>query len=62
MRITRDTLLNLARENSAKMVARDRGIACVYIGGSLLNEDPFLAGITDIDLFCIHDRPLYLFT
>jgi len=38
MRITRDLLLNLARENSAKMVARDRGISCVYIGGSLLND------------------------
>jgi hypothetical protein len=58
MRITRDTLLNLARENSSKMIARDRGIACVYIGGSLLNEDSFLAGITDIDLFFIHDRPV----
>lgn len=58
MRITRDLLLNLARENSAKLIARDRGITCVYVAGSLLNEDPFLAGITDIDLFCIHDRPL----
>ena len=58
MRITRDTLLNLARENSEKMVARDRGISCVYIAGSLLNEDPFLAGITDIDLFCVHERPV----
>lgn len=58
MRITRDLLLNLAHENSAKMVARDRGISCVYIGGSLLNEDPFLAGITDIDLFCVHERPV----
>ncbi len=58
MRITRDTLLNLARENSAKMIARDRGISCVYVAGSLLTEDPFLAGITDIDLFCIHERPV----
>ena len=29
MRITRDILLNLARENVAKMTASDRGIACV---------------------------------
>lgn len=56
MRVTRDILLNLARENVAKMTAKDRGIACVFIAGSLLNKDPFLGGITDIDLFCIHDR------
>ena len=31
--------------------------AC-YIAGSLLDKDPFLGGITDIDLFCIHDRPV----
>ena len=58
MRVTRDVLLNLARENTAKMTAKDRGIACVFIAGSLLNKDPFLGGITDIDLFCIHDRPV----
>jgi hypothetical protein len=58
MRITRDLLLNLARENTAKMILKDRGIACVFIAGSLLNPDPFLGGITDIDLFCVHDRPL----
>jgi hypothetical protein len=58
MRVTRDILLNLARENAAKMAAKDRGIACLFITGSLLEKDPFLGGVTDIDLFCIHDRPV----
>ena len=58
MRVTRDILLNLARENAAKLTAKDRGIACVFIAGSLLEKDPFLGGVTDIDLFCIHDRPV----
>jgi hypothetical protein len=58
MRVTRDILLTLARENAAKLTAKDRGIACVFITGSLLDKDPFLGGVTDIDLFCIHDRPV----
>lgn len=58
MRVTRDILLNLARENAARLTAKDRGIACVFIAGSLLEKDPFLGGVTDIDLFCIHDRPV----
>lgn len=58
MRVTRDILLNLARENAAKLIEKDRSIHCVYITGSLLREDPFLGGVTDIDLVCIHDRPV----
>jgi len=58
MRITRDTLLNQARENTRTLTAKDRGIICVYVSGSLLKEDPFIGGITDIDLICVHDRPI----
>lgn len=57
MRITRDTLLNQARENAKQLTAKDRGIICVYVSGSLLMEDPFIGGVTDIDLICVHDRP-----
>jgi hypothetical protein len=56
MRITRETLLNLAREHSAKLSSKDRGLVCVYLTGSLLKDDPFIGGITDIDLVCVHDR------
>jgi len=58
MRITRDTLLNQARENAKLLTAKDRSIICIYVSGSLLREDPFLGGITDIDLICVHDRPV----
>jgi hypothetical protein len=58
MRITRDLLLNLARENASKLAAKDRSLVCVYLVGSLLREDPFLGGVTDIDLVCVHDRPV----
>lgn len=56
MRITRDILLNQARENAEKLAAKDRGLICIYIAGSLLQEDPLIGGITDIDLICVHDR------
>ena len=58
MRITRDTLLNQARENAKLLTTKDRSIICIYVSGSLLREDPFLGGITDIDLICVHDRPV----
>lgn len=58
MRITRDILLNQARENAARLAAKDRGLICIYIAGSLLKDDPLLGGVTDIDLICIHDRPI----
>jgi hypothetical protein len=58
MRITRDLLLSLARDNCAKMAAKDRSLVCVYLVGSLLREEPFLGGVTDIDLVCVHDREM----
>jgi len=58
MRVTRDLLLNLAREQAAKMAAKDNSLQCVYLVGSLLHETPFLGGVTDIDLVCVHDRPV----
>ena len=58
MRITRELMLTHARENAKALTAKDRGIICIYITGSLLQEDPFIGGITDIDLVCVHDRPV----
>jgi hypothetical protein len=58
MRVTRDILLNLAKENAAKLTSKDRGLVCVYLTGSLLHQDPFIGGVTDIDLICVHDRPV----
>jgi hypothetical protein len=58
MRITRDILLNQARENAAKLALKDRGVICIYLAGSLLREDPLIGGTTDIDLIVVHDRPV----
>ncbi len=59
MRVTREILLNLARENAAKFAAKDRGLVCVYLVGSLVRDrEPFIGGVTDIDLICVHDRPI----
>jgi hypothetical protein len=55
MRITRDSLLQIARDTAAERVRLNRRIVCIYLTGSLLRSDPFLGGMTDIDLFIIHD-------
>jgi hypothetical protein len=54
MRITRDTLLKIARERAAALAKSDRQITCIYLTGSLLGSDPFLGGAADIDLVVIH--------
>jgi hypothetical protein len=58
MRITRDILLNQAKENATKLVARYRYLVCIYLTGSLLRDDPFIGGVTDIDLVCVHGHPV----
>jgi hypothetical protein len=59
MRVTRDLLINIAHEQAEKLAAKDRSIQCIYLVGSLLNgEEAFLGGVTDIDLVCVHDRPV----
>jgi len=55
MRITRETLLKVARDSVAQRVRLSRRVVCVYLTGSLLQEEPLLGGTTDIDLFFIHD-------
>ncbi len=60
MRITRDLLLKLARDNAEKIVRRNRGLICIYLTGSLLDEEPLLGGTTDIDLIVVHNsQPPY---
>lgn len=55
MRITRETLLKIARDTTAERVRINRRIICVYLTGSLLHDEPLLGGTGDIDLFIIHD-------
>ncbi len=53
MRITRELLIKLARETTDKRFKSDPGVVAVFLVGSVLRDDPFLGGTTDIDLLVI---------
>ncbi|MCX8025077.1 MAG: hypothetical protein N3A60_07730 [Thermanaerothrix sp.] len=55
MRITREMLLNLARETAERTARRQRDVVCIFLIGSLLDEEPLLGGSGDIDLVYVHD-------
>ena len=55
MRITRETLLKIARDTVKMRIQKDRSIICVYLVGSLLKEEPLIGGTGDIDLIFVHD-------
>jgi hypothetical protein len=50
MRVTRETLIRLAKENARTRAFDNKDIIAAYLIGSLLNEDSFIGGLTDIDL------------
>ncbi len=54
MRITRDTLLRIARDTVDGAIHQNHSIIAVYLSGSLLEDDFQLGGTVDIDLFFIH--------
>ncbi|TLN01150.1 hypothetical protein FDZ74_16000, partial [bacterium] len=54
MRITRETLLKIARDTAAQRARTARDILCIYLTGSLTTEQPLLGGVTDIDLIIVH--------
>lgn len=56
MRITKEAMLRLARDTAAIHANQDHSIVCIYLTGSLVTEDPFIGGTTDIDLFFIHSK------
>ena len=55
MRITRDTLLKIAKEAIDRQVRTNREIVAAYLCGSLLGDDFLLGGTADIDLVFVHD-------
>jgi hypothetical protein len=57
MRITRETLLRIAKETAQKRAMSDRGLVAAYLTGSLLTPDPFLGGAADVDLVLVHEEP-----
>ena len=54
MRITRETLLKIARDTAAQRARASRDILCIYLTGSLTTDQPLLGGVTDIDLIIVH--------
>ena len=55
MHITRETLLQAARNHVAQRVRTDHSLMTVYVVGSLLSADPLLGGTADIDLVFVHN-------
>jgi hypothetical protein len=55
MRITRDTLIRIAKETAQERAFNDRDIVAAYLTGSLVDQpDPMLGGAADIDLIFVH--------
>ncbi len=58
MRVTRESLIRLAKENTLERSFNDRSIIAAYLTGSLiLDADPMLGGTTDIDVVFVHNTP-----
>jgi hypothetical protein len=58
MRVTRETLLRIAKETVQERAYNDRYIIAAYLFGSLLDDSTFLGGLTDIDLVLVYnDQP-----
>lgn len=56
MRVTRESLLRIAKETAQERAYNDPDIIAAYLTGSLLNVDPMLGGTTDIDLIFVHNN------
>jgi predicted nucleotidyltransferase len=56
MRVTRESLIRIAKETAQERAFNDRGIIAAYLTGSLVasETDPLLGGTTDIDIIFVH--------
>lgn len=55
MRVTRESLIRLAKQTTQERAYNDHSILAAYLTGSLLGAgDPMLGGTTDIDLVFVH--------
>jgi predicted nucleotidyltransferase len=60
MRVTRESLIRIAKETAQERAFNDRGIIAAYLTGSLVSSelDPMLGGTADIDIIFVHaDEP-----
>ncbi len=55
MRVTRESLIRIAKENAQERAFNDRDIIAAYLTGSLISDaDPMLGGTADIDIIFVH--------
>jgi hypothetical protein len=54
MRVTRESLIRIAKENAQERTYNDKDIVAAYLTGSLLSEEPMLGGTADIDIVFVH--------
>ncbi len=54
MRITRELLLNTARDTVKRHTSGGHDLVSAYLTGSLVYDQPLVGGVTDIDLIYIH--------
>jgi hypothetical protein len=54
MRVTRETLIRIAKETAQKQALSDPSLVAAYLTGSLRTENPFLGNSTDIDIVLVH--------
>ena len=61
MRVTRESLIRIAKETAQQRTFNERDVIAAYLSGSLASDetDPLLGGTTDIDIIFVHaDEPL----
>lgn len=56
MRVKRESLIRIAKETAQERAYNDKNIIAAYLTGSLLKDEPFLGGVTDIDLVLVTDK------
>ena len=57
MRVTRESLVRIAKENTQERAFNDRDLVAAYLTGSLVSDsDPILGGTADIDLVLVHHQ------
>jgi len=56
MRVTRESLIRIAKETAQERAFNDRDVIAAYLSGSLASEgmDPMLGGTADIDIIFVH--------
>ena len=54
MRVTRESLLRIAKETAQERAYNDPEIIAAYLTGSLLNIEPMLGGTADIDIVFVY--------